>query len=268
MAPPVPKTRQSDIGAPVVFGVFTAIGVAYIITAKALRADPVMVTSVPVLLMVGYALAVAFLKRLRLRDDQTGDNFYYMGFIFTLTSLAVSLVQYSSGSDVSEIVSNFGVAVASTIAGIVLRIFFNLLRRDPIEVEHVARLELADAAKRVRLELNEVLLELAHFRRTNQQMLEEGFEEVREQVRRSAETSMQSVEQAAKSLETQAAAFAEAGAADKVEAELTNLAGSISGLSATLDEIDAAARRRALRPSFISAIFGRSRRDRAEPGGG
>jgi methyl-accepting chemotaxis protein len=260
MAAPAPRTRQSDIGAPVVFAVFTAIGVAYIITAKALHVDPVMVTSVPVALMLGYAASVAFWKRLRLRDDQTGDNFYYMGFIFTLTSLAVSLVQYSAGSDVSEIVSNFGVAVASTIAGIILRIFFNLLRRDPIEVEHIARLELGDAAKRVRLELNDVLLELAHFRRTNQQMLQEGFEEIRAEVKRSTEVSMESVASAAKSMESQAAAFAEGGAADKVKGELQALADAVHGLTATLDEIDAAARRRAFRPTLISAIFGLFRR--------
>ena len=243
-----------------VFAVFTAIGVAYIITSKALHAEPVLVTSVPVLLMLGYAAALGLWKRLRLRDDQTGDNFYYMGFIFTLTSLAVSLVQYSAGSDVGEIVANFGVAVASTIAGIVLRIFFNLLRRDPIEVEHIARLELGDAAKRVRLELNDVLIELAHFRRSNQQMLEEGFEEIRAEVKRSAEISMESVANAAKSLESQAAAFSDGGAADKFKVELQALAEAVHGLAATLDEIDVTARRKALRPSIISAIFGRFRR--------
>eukprot|EP00873_Tetraselmis_striata_P031373 jgi/Tetstr1/451637/TSEL_038673.t1 len=141
-----------------------------------------MVTTVPVALMLGYAIMIIFLKGLRLRSDQTGDNFYYMGFIFTLVSLGVSLYQYSSGGSVDEIIRNFGVAIASTISGIVLRIVFNQVRRDPMEVEHISRLELSEAARRVRLELDGVQSEIAHFRRSTQQMLQESFEESQQQL--------------------------------------------------------------------------------------
>ena len=107
-----PILRQADLGPPIFFGVFTLVGVAFIVLAKSLAWPATVVTGAPVALMVGYAAAIIALRRLRLRDDQTGDNFYYMGFIFTLTSLAMSLIQYSTGSDVSEIVVNFVVAVA------------------------------------------------------------------------------------------------------------------------------------------------------------
>jgi hypothetical protein len=174
--------RQANGAAPIAFGVTTAVGVFYIIVAKSAGLSSLMVTTVPVALMLGYALMILFLKGLRLRSDQTGDNFYYMGFIFTLVSLGVSLYQYSSGGSVDEIIRNFGVAIASTISGIVLRILFNQVRRDPMEVEHASRLELSEAARRVRRELDGVQSEIVHFRRSTQQMLQESFEESQQQL--------------------------------------------------------------------------------------
>ncbi|MGO8912092.1 MAG: hypothetical protein ACLQDM_22575, partial [Bradyrhizobium sp.] len=114
----------------------------------------------------------------RLRDDQSGDNLYYMGFLFTLTSLAVSLYQFSSAGSAEQIVQNFGIAIGSTIAGITLRIFFNQMRRDPVEVEHAARLELADASRKVRRELESTVLEFGYFRRATQQSITDAVEEI------------------------------------------------------------------------------------------
>jgi hypothetical protein len=190
------RERQPSLGAPIVFAVFTIIGVMFIISGKLLALNPFVVTFAPVGLMITYAIMILAARALRLRDDQTGDNFYYMGFIFTLTSLGVSLYQFGSDAAVDEIVRNFGIAVASTIAGIALRIFFSQMRRDPIEVENVARQELAEASRRVRRELDGILMEMAHFRRTNQQMLAEGFDEIRVHVQATTKdtlTSMRSV---------------------------------------------------------------------------
>ena len=60
---------------------------------------------------------------------------------------------------------NFGIAIASTIAGITLRIMFNQMRRDPVETEAASRLELAEASRRVRRELESSILEFGYFRR-------------------------------------------------------------------------------------------------------
>jgi hypothetical protein len=154
------------------------LGCGYIVASKILGANAVLVTGVPVALMLAYAGMMTFFRGIRLRDDQAGDNLYYIGFIFTLTSLAISLYQYSNDASVEQIIQNFGIAVASTIAGITLRILFNQMRRDPMEVEVAARLELSDAAKRVRRELDGVTQELTHFRRTNLQMIEEAQNEM------------------------------------------------------------------------------------------
>jgi hypothetical protein len=167
------------------FGV-VAVGVGYIVISKLNDFSAVAVTAVPVLVMIGYAVLLAA-RPFRLRDDQSGDNLYYMGFLFTLTSLAVSLYQFSAAGSAEQIVQNFGIAIASTIAGITMRIFFNQMRRDPIEVEASARLELAEASRRVKRELESTILEFGYFRRMTQQSASDAVDEVRESIGRARE---------------------------------------------------------------------------------
>ena len=163
-----------------VFISFVLAGCAYIILAKLGGIGQIYFTFVPVAAMLAYALLIALARSLRLRDDQSGDNLYYMGFLFTLTSLGVSLYQFSATRAAEEIVQNFGIAIGSTIAGIGLRVVFNQMRRDPIEVERTMRLELAEAARRVRRELDASVVEFGYFRRSAQQSAEDSFKHVSE----------------------------------------------------------------------------------------
>jgi hypothetical protein len=164
----------------VVFMSFVAAGCAYIILAKLKGIEQFYVTFVPVGTMIAYALLISLARGLRLRDDQSGDNLYYMGFLFTLTSLGVSLYQFSATRAAEEIVQNFGIAIGSTIAGIGLRVIFNQMRRDPVEVEQRMRLELAEAARRVRRELDSSVVEFGYFRRTAQQSAADSFDHMTE----------------------------------------------------------------------------------------
>lgn len=186
----MPTVKSSKTAAPpgllsgIVFFMVVLAGAAYIIVSKLSSLPAVFVTLVPVLIMVAYAILLGFARLFRLRDDQSGDNLYYMGFLFTLTSLAVSLYQFRVDEGAADqIVQNFGIAIASTIAGIALRIFFNQMRRDPIEVEQTARLELADAARKVKRELECTVLEFSYFRRATQQSLAEAVEEINTQLK-------------------------------------------------------------------------------------
>jgi hypothetical protein len=161
------------------FFAVVVVGSGYIIFAKLEDFGALAVTSIPVLIMIGYGVLLGA-RLFRLRDDQAGDNLYYMGFLFTLTSLAVSLYQFSAAGSAEQIVQNFGIAIASTIAGIALRILFNQMRRDPLEVEATARLELAEASRRVKRELESAILEFGYFRRATQQSIGDAMDEVRE----------------------------------------------------------------------------------------
>ena len=162
----------------VVFTLFVATGCAYIVLAKLESIAQFYVTFVPVIIMLAYASLIYFARPLRLRDDQSGDNLYYMGFLLTLTSLGVSLYQFTATRAAEEIVQNFGIAIGSTITGIGLRVIFNQMRRDPIEVERIMRLELAEAARRVRRELDSSVVEFGYFRRSTQQAAADAFKQV------------------------------------------------------------------------------------------
>ena len=79
---------------------------------------------------------------------------------------------------------NFGIAIASTIAGITLRILFNQMRRDPVEVEATARMELAEASRRVKRELESAIMEFGYFRRMTQQSVTDALDEAQESIGR------------------------------------------------------------------------------------
>lgn len=175
-------TEAADVAGlnAVVFLLVVASGCGYIVTAKLLKVGPFLVTFVPVGMMLAYAMLIYLARGLQLRDDQSGDNLYYMGFLFTLTSLGVSLYQFSATHAAEEIVQNFGIAIGSTIAGIGLRVIFNQMRRDPVEIERMMRLELAEAARRVRRELDSAVVEFGSFRRSAQQAATDSFAHVTE----------------------------------------------------------------------------------------
>src|SRR4051794_3271851 len=77
------------------FGAFI-IGAFSIISLKVASVDQRIVTSLPIGLMAIYAAIAVYTKRYRIREDRVGDNLYYLGFLFTLVSLAYSLWAYTS----------------------------------------------------------------------------------------------------------------------------------------------------------------------------
>lgn len=123
----------------------------------------VMTTSL-VGVMILYAVFVSAVPRLRVRLDQAGDNAYYLGLLFTLISMALALYEFArqSGSGVVDdarigaIVGDFGVALATTITGIFLRIVLHQMRIDPADVESMTRVELSEASKHVLATLQNV----------------------------------------------------------------------------------------------------------------
>src|SRR6185437_403562 len=83
------------------FAFFMLSGALYIIWSKLVGLPPILLIAGPISLIVLYAGLLALARFFRLRDDQAGDNLYYLGFLYTLTSLGVSLWQFSL-SDTGE----------------------------------------------------------------------------------------------------------------------------------------------------------------------
>jgi hypothetical protein len=131
----------------------------------------------PVIVMILYGSAVTTIPRVRLRLDQAGDNLYYLGFIYTLCSLAITLYRFHATEGAADyIVSNFGIALATTIIGVVARVWLHQMREDPLELEREARSEITDAVSRLRAEIDQAVREFNHFNRTLQQSAQEAIE--------------------------------------------------------------------------------------------
>jgi hypothetical protein len=127
--------------------------------------------------MILYGCAVTVIPRIRLRLDQAGDNLYYLGFTYTLCSLAITLYRFhATDVAVDYIVSNFGIALATTIVGVVARVWLHQMREDPLELEREARSEITDAVSRLRAEIDQAVREFNHFNRTLQQSAQEAIE--------------------------------------------------------------------------------------------
>ncbi|EJC75762.1 hypothetical protein Rleg10DRAFT_5597 [Rhizobium leguminosarum bv. trifolii WSM2012] len=230
------------------YGTATVGGMIFIVAAKTLGWNPLMVSGVPVGLMFFYFFCcLGILPGLRLHNEQAGDNLYYMGFLFTLTSLGTSLYRFTTGaSSIDDIVQNFGVAVSSTIVGVALRIFFNQMRRDPLDVDRTVRHELADMTRRVKTELNSSAREFSSYRRISSQMLTEGFAEIAKQAERNGEAILKSLEGMTKDAvrliqeaATQLAAIAEAN--NKIVEERAKANADMA--DAAITKLDAAANR-------------------------
>ena len=229
------RSLPPGLSSGLMFFAVVVTGCGYIVLSKLRGFDAVYVTTIPVVIMVGYAALLGLSRLFRVRDDQSGDNLYYMGFLFTLTSLGVSLYQYSSEGFVEQIVQNFGVAIASTIAGIALRIFFNQTRRDPVEVEHVARLELAEASRKVKRELEGTVLEFGYFRRATQQSIADLLKEVQDMLIEAKDKVIGQLDDFAKN---SSAPLEEASNKSRVAIEELNgrISTSLEGIAARLSE--------------------------------
>ena len=155
------------------FLLFAAGGGTAILLAKLFGVSATLVAAGAAMTMVAYAVLVQFSGTGRLRADQAGDNCYYLGLIYTLVSLAYAIFLFDPAGTATTIVQGFGIALATTIMGLVLRVFFNQTRVDLVQTEDTARVELADAAGRLKAELAAMVVSMNDFGRQTRQSLEE-----------------------------------------------------------------------------------------------
>ena len=83
----------------------------------------------------------------------------------------------------------------STLIGIAARVGLNQLRVDPTDIEEATRLELSDATRRVRSEIDETVQQIANFRNLSMQVMSEGYEEVRENIEKASKELLKSIEE-------------------------------------------------------------------------
>ena len=128
---------------------------------------------------IGFAVAILFLyglyisvskNRSGISVDRASDNIYYLGLLFTLVSLAYSLVVLSTRFSINEtsrnselvlsLLPDFGLALSSTIFGIFGRIVLQQIRNDPLDVETEAREELGILMRQLRETVGQLITNL------------------------------------------------------------------------------------------------------------
>lgn len=140
-----------------------------------LRSDQISLLAVTLMLL--YGLVAMQITQVRLRPDRLGDNFYYLGFIFTLASLSAALMQFRGGVKVDDLVASFGIALWTTITGIVGRVVFLQMRSELDDVEEAARRDLATTASELKAQLGMTIREFEVFRTTLLQSMTETQQE-------------------------------------------------------------------------------------------
>ena len=220
------------------FGFFV-LGAAWILLFRTFGWSPWVVTGIPCALMVAYAYTSWDREEKRPKYAFAGDNLYYLGFLYTLTSLAHALIVFDPEEAGTEtIITNFGIAIATTILGMALRVVVGQRTEETLEtVDEEVRTGLGDAARRLRGEIEFTVDEFQSFRERTREALEEGLAEVRAQLAEAADTSarigdgLTGIEEKGAALaETTGKAWEGIGAdADRVRLALVSMTERIAG---------------------------------------
>jgi hypothetical protein len=174
----LPRRRFfSDMPDKGLFALVAVFGFAGILLLKTYSIDADLVAAGSVVLMISYGFTAFQFRRVRLRPDRLGDNFYYLGFVYTLASLSAALLQLRGGAKIEELLGNFGIALFTTIIGIAGRVLFVQMRGDADDVEDEVRRDLLSASADLRAQLNITLAEFETFHTGVQQAARKAAEQ-------------------------------------------------------------------------------------------
>ncbi len=133
--------RDSNFIEKHLFIIYCIVGFFAILMSKSI-ANQYLATAIACILIISYAYFVY-----KAGSRHLGDNIYYLGFIYTLISLTLSLISFSGTTEaIGIIISNFAIALWSTIWGLALRVWFNNQMLDPEDVERNTLVRLNDTA--------------------------------------------------------------------------------------------------------------------------
>lgn len=105
----------------------------------------------PLAVMAGYIAIGVVRKDTDVSDEKFADSCYYLGFIFTITSIILSLFDLPNiGTNLQSIAVRFGAAMVSTVAGLIVRVYLVSFRKDASDAVRDAEEELIEASNRFR----------------------------------------------------------------------------------------------------------------------
>lgn len=188
-----------------------------------------------------YAAIVSWAPYFRLLPEEAGDNCYYLGFIYTISSIAVTLAVGDLDADlIGEATQGLGVGLASTVTGVVLRLMFSQLRRDMMDIEREARTQLAEAARALRNEMRNTAVVMQDFRRESEAMLSQAFQEIRQAVDTTLSAATGKFEEVMGGATASIASSYEglAERADEIHQSTAAITGAFNGLASQMEKVE------------------------------
>jgi hypothetical protein len=120
--------------------------------------------ALPLALMVLYIGAGLGRRRDDVTDEKFADSCYYLGFIFTITSIIFSLFDLPRiGTQLESIAVRFGAAMVSTVLGLGVRVYLVSFERDAADAFREAEEAVIDASRRFTGQLGIALERLRDF---------------------------------------------------------------------------------------------------------
>ncbi|WP_341368977.1 hypothetical protein [Yoonia sp. BS5-3] len=163
------------------------VGVTGSLFFKWLDVHPLFSSGYAAGVLIAYALIGWGSGSLRVEPENIGDNCYYLGFLFTLASLAFTLYQMADpnlndGSAVSipSVISGFGVALSSTIVGVFLRVLLMQMRPDFVAADREMRADMNKSFGEFKKNLSLTLRQMKAYSSESVQMAVERDERIRE----------------------------------------------------------------------------------------
>ncbi|WP_144444197.1 hypothetical protein [Caballeronia arationis] len=118
----------------------------------------------PLAIMANYIVLGVKRTDRTVTDEKFADSCYYLGFIFTITSIIFSLFDLPNiGSRMSLISMRFGTAMLSTVFGLIVRVYWVSFRTDVADAVQAAEEGVVEAAHRLREQLAMALEQFRDF---------------------------------------------------------------------------------------------------------
>jgi hypothetical protein len=120
--------------------------------------------TVPLLIMGTYIVLGYFRRDTDLTDEKFADTCYYLGFIFTITSIIFCLFDLPNiGTRIQDIAVRFGAAMVSTVLGLGVRVYLVSFKKDIADAVKDAEDAVLDATRKFIEQLAIVLERLRDF---------------------------------------------------------------------------------------------------------
>lgn len=120
--------------------------------------------AIPLLVMTAYIVLGHFRRDNDVTDDKFADTCYYLGFIFTITSIVFCLFDLPNiGTRIQDIAVRFGAAMVSTVFGLGVRVYLVSFKKDVADAINDAEDAILDATRRFTEQLNIAVERLQDF---------------------------------------------------------------------------------------------------------